>query len=279
MPRPETIQWNCKQYLGDNKVLAMEWDVRGMHFHLLNLSTQETPPGTIPADDATLRRWLNLPPSASLCSQRGSERGSERDPAKAGRDSGYDSGYDCRCNDCVWRRVKPQLLGAWSQEGERLVNRGMVETFERKERYSQRYENGTKPVREVSETPYIRIKEGFDLEVQSQNQNPQQKRKDKTGTRIPEGFKVSDAMRVFARENNLPDPDLHIAEFIDYWAAQPGSRGVKVDWDATLRNWLRRAKQFHSGGTNGKLSYEQRAEKEREIARQYAARASSGAAD
>lgn len=28
--------------------------------------------------------------------------------------------------------------------------------------------------------------------------------------------------------------------FIDYWIAQPGARGVKVDWAATWRNWMRK---------------------------------------
>ncbi len=29
-------------------------------------------------------------------------------------------------------------------------------------------------------------------------------------------------------------------EFKDYWIAQPGQKGVKTDWDATWRNWVRR---------------------------------------
>jgi hypothetical protein len=29
--------------------------------------------------------------------------------------------------------------------------------------------------------------------------------------------------------------------FRDYWTAQPGQRGVKADWDATYRNWIRKA--------------------------------------
>jgi hypothetical protein len=27
--------------------------------------------------------------------------------------------------------------------------------------------------------------------------------------------------------------------FRDYWIAQPGAKGVKLDWDATWRNWVR----------------------------------------
>lgn len=29
-------------------------------------------------------------------------------------------------------------------------------------------------------------------------------------------------------------------QFRDYWIAQPGQKGVKTDWDATWRNWVRR---------------------------------------
>lgn len=32
-------------------------------------------------------------------------------------------------------------------------------------------------------------------------------------------------------------------EFRDYWIAQPGQKGVKTDWDATWRNWVRRQNQ------------------------------------
>lgn len=43
-------------------------------------------------------------------------------------------------------------------------------------------------------------------------------------------------------------------QFIDYWIAQPGQRGTKLDWDATWRNWMRRSAERHSGTQNGTLS-------------------------
>lgn len=30
-------------------------------------------------------------------------------------------------------------------------------------------------------------------------------------------------------------------KFVDYWCAQPGAKGRKVDWPATWRNWIRHA--------------------------------------
>jgi hypothetical protein len=35
--------------------------------------------------------------------------------------------------------------------------------------------------------------------------------------------------------------------FRDYWIAQPGQRGVKLDWDATWRNWIRRSSPAKPG--------------------------------
>ena len=46
-----------------------------------------------------------------------------------------------------------------------------------------------------------------------------------------------------------------LSRFRDYWAAAPGSKGVKLDWDATWRNWLRRSTETPHGnrmaGNNG----------------------------
>jgi len=34
-----------------------------------------------------------------------------------------------------------------------------------------------------------------------------------------------------------------IEKFRDYWTSQPGIKGVKTDWNATWRNWIRRTKE------------------------------------
>lgn len=113
MARPPAIQWYYKQWLGDNKVLAMDWDARGMHFHLLMLSIQEEPPGSIPEDTNAIRRWLNLPFGSVVADQ-------------------------------TWRRVKPQIFAAWLLRDGRWFNSGMVETMERQIRYRERYEKEPK---------------------------------------------------------------------------------------------------------------------------------------
>ena len=36
----------------------------------------------------------------------------------------------------------------------------------------------------------------------------------------------------------------HRDRFVDYWTAKPGRDGLKLDWDATFRNWVRRSADF-----------------------------------
>ncbi|MFI5783526.1 hypothetical protein [Nocardia sp. NPDC051570] len=62
------------------------------------------------------------------------------------------------------------------------------------------------------------------------------------GHRLPEGWQPGEdvirAMRV-----ECPHVDLRAehAKFVDHWKSQPGAKGRKADWDATWRNWIRRA--------------------------------------
>ena len=63
----------------------------------------------------------------------------------------------------------------------------------------------------------------------------------KRGTRLPDQFWVTSEMRQWAAEE-VPglDIDAHTRAFADYWRGAPGAKGVKLDWVATWRNWMRR---------------------------------------
>jgi uncharacterized protein YdaU (DUF1376 family) len=50
----------------------------------------------------------------------------------------------------------------------------------------------------------------------------------KRGTRLSDEFQVTDAHRQFSSKENLPSPDLLIAEFRDYWKSQPGAKGSET---------------------------------------------------
>ena len=43
------------------------------------------------------------------------------------------------------------------------------------------------------------------------------------------------------------DPQREHVEFVDYWIGVPGAKGVKLDWPATWRNWMRRKQRDSQG--------------------------------
>jgi len=55
------------------------------------------------------------------------------------------------------------------------------------------------------------------------------------------------------------DPERIYARFTDHWNAQPGQRGVKLDWLATWRNWVRNERREHGNGRS-ESQLERRAE-------------------
>ena len=77
----------------------------------------------------------------------------------------------------------------------------------------------------------------------------------KRGTRLPADFTVTADMKAWFAEhcphvNGLSEH----AKFCDYWRAKPGRAGLKLDWVATWRNWMRRAaeQQHVPRGRNGR---------------------------
>jgi uncharacterized protein YdaU (DUF1376 family) len=68
-------------------------------------------------------------------------------------------------------------------------------------------------------------------------------KENKRGSRLPQDWFLSKAMGDWATQER-PDLDVRqVAEqFKDYWVAQAGQKGVKLDWDATWRNWVRNTK-------------------------------------
>lgn len=60
------------------------------------------------------------------------------------------------------------------------------------------------------------------------------------GSRMPTDWEPDEAGKKFASELGLLRSELD--KFRDYWVAQPGQKGVKLDWPAVWRNWCRNAK-------------------------------------
>lgn len=60
------------------------------------------------------------------------------------------------------------------------------------------------------------------------------------GTRLPDDWRPLESTYAVPDGVSL---QAEYAKFCDYWRAQPGAKGRKADWEATWRNWLRRASE------------------------------------
>ena len=84
--------------------------------------------------------------------------------------------------------------------------------------------------------PIAKATKNYKLETN--NQEP--KVKTQRGSRLPADWTLPDEWRSWAADER---PDLVIRNvadsFKDFWIAKPGSGGVKLDWQATWRNWIR----------------------------------------
>ncbi len=77
------------------------------------------------------------------------------------------------------------------------------------------------------------------------------------GTRVSPDWKPTDADREFTLKRGV-DPDELLPEFLDFWMAVPGLRGIKLDWSATWRNRVRQIQTFKKGKPNGVLAAQDR---------------------
>jgi uncharacterized protein YdaU (DUF1376 family) len=69
------------------------------------------------------------------------------------------------------------------------------------------------------------------------------------GTRLPTDWvpEVEQGQWTPLQARELP-------KFRDYWTAQPGQKGVKADWQATWRNWIRKAGEYAESGRHSGAS-------------------------
>ena len=75
---------------------------------------------------------------------------------------------------------------------------------------------------------------------------------DVRGHRLPDGWQPPPQDWAVADEligRNRAQSELE--KFRDHWKQQLGSRGVKLDWSAAWRNWIRRAAEY-TGAKNGR---------------------------
>ncbi len=93
------FQFYPKQWLGDDKVMLMDWDARAMHLHFMCIAWQQDNPCTLPNDDEFLRRWVGNPKD--------------------------------------WPRLKKQIFRAWKLENNLWIQDGLLREYEKQSKFSE----------------------------------------------------------------------------------------------------------------------------------------------
>jgi uncharacterized protein YdaU (DUF1376 family) len=168
----------------------------------------------------------------------------------------------CHGNEC--RAVKAKLISCgkiWIEDGY-IRAKGVEKTlkdavnFSEKQRKSaeKRWETERKSAANIKKTqqnqPPDDAKRGNALiEIEKDRKKERPSVSPKKGSRFALTELPEDWRAFCAAERGDLDPDGTFARFADYWNAKPGKDGVKLDWLATWRNWVRNERRQYGNGT------------------------------
>ena len=79
-----------------------------------------------------------------------------------------------------------------------------------------------------------------EVETERETETEVEKKRGTKGSRLSTDFELPDSWTEFC-QTERPDlnPKKVFDSFKDYWVAKAGAAGVKLDWQATWRNWVR----------------------------------------
>lgn len=146
------------------------------------------------------------------------------------------------------------VVAAFEEIG--LINEGRISAWQRRQFESDTSTERSRKHREAKRNGHATLQQHdatppdteTDTEIEQENRNLPVSAKEPAGPKSGRGSRLS-------AEYQLPEPDSayaaqigvpaeHIAKqferFRDFWIAKAGKDGVKLDWSATWRNWIRK---------------------------------------
>jgi hypothetical protein len=120
-----------------------------------------------------------------------------------------------------------------------------IRAYERERKAAQREgkESGTVPASpgKSQSVPKLSPQAEAELEAEAVSQKKEQMRPPLRGSRLPPDFPTNELKEWAAAKRADLSPVEESDKFCDYWTAKAGKEGVKLDWAATWRNWVRNA--------------------------------------
>ena len=162
-------------------------------------------------------------------------------------DARYISGL-LGCSIRKWKSIRAALVDAGKLvvSGEFLTNKRAENELETLAKLQDKQrENRSRPnkINEI-ESPRCDHTEPEPDKKEEANASSQKERK-KRGSRIASDWRLSKALGDWALSEGMTESQVRSEadKFRDYWLSKPGAAGVKLDWSATWRNWVRKALQ------------------------------------
>ena len=171
-----------------------------------------------------------------------------------------------RCTPARWLKISPDLLELFDADGTTIWHKRVQKEIEKMN--EKRAKNarsgslgGTARALKHNASPQANANETLkrnpsiaratpESEPDSERETTVSPKRAARGSRLPADWSIPNDWGKWAVDEFALPPGKIRAEadrFRDYWIAQPGQKGVKVDWLATWRNWCRTAFASKSG--------------------------------
>lgn len=175
-----------------------------------------------------------------------------------------------KLNHKDWKRVKPAVMALFKLEDgvfkHKRIEAELTDAAKRKEKSEQKakkaaearwgkvaVEHAVSPTSSNASSNAPSIPQALHEECPSPSpshstEKPKSKAEAATATRLPADWQPRQGEIEYCKTER-PDLDpARVAEnFRDYWIAQPGVKGRKVDWSAVWRTWVRNEKKPFAG--------------------------------
>jgi len=149
-----------------------------------------------------------------------------------------DEQVDCVLNAMQGRVLDGDLVSGWTKRQPKNEDAGNAETGSKSATQRQRECRERKRANAENNACHEMSRDvttDTDTDKEKDREAKQQR-----GSRLPADWSPSDVDVQFCKTER---PDLNPAKtaerFRDYWISQAGSKGVKLNWSATWRNWVR----------------------------------------
>ena len=152
-----------------------------------------------------------------------------------------------------WAEIKATIMEFFTVSGGSVSHKRIVAEMAKYETVVEKRSkagkaSAAKKANENNEKASTHVEQVLNTCSHNQNQNQNHLKKENTtyspkkGTRLSGDWIPTPADQSFALTHLTSEGFRHEADqFRDYWIAKPGAAGVKLDWPATWRTWVRRA--------------------------------------